>query len=212
MEENFDQIRIVLIGNSCLVTGHRITIEVQKKMEAVAKTLRSPLELALLDADFFRLLQEPNLNSLYNLNNEFSYFGLLLDEIASIEIWINRKRRRTIKVAFEDPLHTRLKSVNQGSANLLFPEHNLNIQSCDLNAFKKNIILVERSVGGVMTFGTHAKNLDLSKFEWGGHDIQLEHPPLFKMMTNILYDGANLTGTKSDNLVRSRSIMLNIEE
>lgn len=211
MKENLNQIKIVFIGNSCLISGHRISKELQKRMEGVAQVLGTSLELALLDADFFRILNEPDLNSVNDLNNVFSYFGLLLDELASVEVWVNRKRRKTIKVVMVNQTDFLFTDANEDRYSL-FPKYNLSIEHCDIDKLKHNITFVERSIGGVMTFTSQIQNLDLYKFVWRGGDICSNHISRILILSNITYDGGELRATKSDNLVRSRSILLDLEQ
>lgn len=207
MKENLSQIKIVFIGNSCLVSGHKVTIELQKKMEAVAVVLGTSLELALLDADFFQLLNEPNLNSVNDLNNVFSYFGLVLDDTANIELWINRKRRKTIKSSILEQNISLFTDINEEMYSL-FPLYNVQIESLELGRFNPNIIFMERNIGGVSEFSAMINRPDLSKFIWSGFDIFSYNTPNILILSDITYDGVSLSRTNLDNLVRSRQIYL----
>lgn len=183
----------------CLISKYEADIQTLTQLKDTAQGLRTTLENALLDADFFLELNMKGSNFLYKNRKRIRIFGLISNPKSQIEIWKNGKRRRTIKF-------TDLSSESQ-----LFQEYNFDSMILNYEPSTNeppSITLIESSVGHILSFKIQTKNFDLEKLLFQIYDIQIGGEMPEKILYNIQYAGENIVRTRGDNFVTSRYVII----
>lgn len=110
---NEQKVKINLIGTGCHIVKGIPDTGTWNKMLQVAGQLRTSIDHAVFDSDFFPMLDSPYYKKWSDLNNIFDIGGLLYDSKSFIEIWIRNKKK--LKVYFKNIMNE----------NLLFPLYNI---------------------------------------------------------------------------------------
>ena len=140
-----------------------INDETRLKLENTAKRLQLNLNQALLDIDFFTLLNDNVFNSLSDLFVE-NAFGLAIDKRSTFEIRKGTKKLRNIY------------SSDLIAEKTLFPIYNVQ-QKVLLNDNKNQLFLVQQNFGCIYQFIIQTKHFNLSdlvfeSLEWNNQSLQ----------------------------------------
>lgn len=196
MKEQCDKIRINLIGAGCSIQKSKINDVLLNRMFLVASKLRTTLSQALLDVDFFSLLDIAELKSISDFDNEFEFAGLLLDNpLSRLEIWKNGKRKKIIKFG---------ELYNEG---LLFPLYDIDVVKVDArikNSFE--IVFIENSMGTVLDLSVPIHNFSMDKLLF--KICEVENSSHQKIVFDILYDGKTIFVRLPETLVTSLNVFL----
>lgn len=185
---NDSHIKVKLFGESFSIYPLVFAVEDLEKYQGIATQLNQPLNIALLNFDFYLKLRDEHINSIQDIKTK-SIGGLINTNQSQVEIWVDRKKLSKFKVS---------DVVN---INTLFPLYNTHIETIvPLNLFQ-GLYLVEREVGLI---GTH--EIKTSKFEIDALQfklIELEHDyTRYELLSGLRYNGNEVTSTKSDTLLR----------
>lgn len=192
-KECYDTIKIKLIGIGCLIAKSEVDLETFSKLTDTAERLKTSLQFAIYDAEFYAMLNMKGSNDLYKDKNKFEFYGLVSNPKSQIEIWKNGKRRKTIKFS-------ELENENQ-----LFSEYKVETKKLFYQPSKvQNITLVESCVGSILIFKLQVKNFDLNLLQYRIYDIDVTPISQEKILYNIQYNGQNIKKEMGENFITSR--------
>ena len=161
----------------------------------VAKRLNEPIEEALLNVSFFRVLNNKNCQGLEDMIDQ-TFGGLINNPKSKIEIWCGRKCIQ--KLNLNNLIHP----------NTLFPLYNTAIGNSNIE-IDNRIYLIEKEVGlvGEYVFECHYFDVNLLKFticdvHYVGNHLQL--------LESITYSTNRLEIKKTDTLVTYRHCINNL--
>ena len=185
---NDSHIKVKLYGESFYIYPLVFEGEVFNRYQEIATQLNQPLNLALLNFDFYLILADENINSIQDI--KLSGIGGLINTYQSqLEIWVDRKKLSKFKVS--DVVNT----------STLFPLYRFSVEIINQFDLFKGLYLVEREVGLI---GTH--EINTSKFEIDVLHFnlaELEHDyTRYELLCGLSYNGSEITSTKSDTLLR----------
>ena len=195
MTEHYDKIRINLVGVGYMIQKSRVSNTLFNKMVLAAQKLNSSLDEALLDVEFFSVLDFPKISTISDFQTEFCYHGLLDDPRSKIEIWMNGKKKKVLKVR---------QLYNE---DLLFPLYDSKIFEANLTCrTKREFVFVEVSIGTVLDVSVNIPDFSADKLLFKICEVEngIKHSILF----DVLYEGKTLFVRIPDTLVTSYNVFL----
>ncbi len=193
MTDQYDSIRISLVGVGYMIQKSKVNEALLARMFSVAAKLKSSLNDALLDAEFFPMLGVPELKSISDLEIEYSYFGLLDDPRSRIEIWKNGKRK------------TILKLMQLYNKELLFPLYDLKLEEVSALAIKEfEMIVTELSIGTVLDVTVRIPNFSIDNLQFKICEVRgLGNQ---KLLFDVLYEEKTLFVRIPETLITNFSV------
>ncbi len=190
--KNEDTIVINGIGLGYKISRAVITDDVKFKLEKTAKRLQLDLNQALLDIDFFTLLNDNVFNSLSDLFVE-NAFGLAIDQRSTFEIRKGTKKLRNIN------------SSDLISEKTLFPIYNVQ-QKVLLNDNKNQLFLVQQIFGCIYQFIIQTKHFNLNDLvfdllEWNNQSGQ------YYIIQKLYYDSIKINFKRKDYMIMSQHVI-----
>jgi hypothetical protein len=155
-------------------------------LNAVAKRLHLPIQEAILDPDFYFLLNKKEWQNHQDLCS-FAYTGLLNSEQAQLEIRINGRKKRRILLS---------EILSQ---ELLFPIYDFTIKEVPLKE-KGSLLIIENETGLVACHRLLLSKLNLEKLHFTFTDVNTEYENL-RFLSELRYDGKILPSAGRDTLV-----------
>ena len=196
MKENFKKYnaKVHFMGIGVTIIKHEVDDELLGRMQKVALRLSTPLELALFDAEFFDILNYKPWDCLYDLKTGFCTGGLIDGYRNSIEVWVNGKRKRTIK-------HFDLWNEYN-----LFPLYNLKITESQFKILGgvKYITIVETSMGKIKSFRINTNNFDLDKLTIHLNRTEISSGNIQPIITLVKYNNRVPAKLPNNNLIINR--------
>ncbi|OMP32265.1 hypothetical protein [Mangrovimonas sp. DI 80] len=181
-------LRIKLYGESFKIHKLKIDDKDYRKCQSVAEILKQPLEMALINIDFFRLLNHPDLSSINDFI-EKTFGGLINNPKNSIEITWGRKR--VAKFTINDLLFS----------NTLFPLYNANIYQVDTENMLSGIYLMEREIGLIGQYETVASNFKFDHLQFHLTKSNFQNTAL-ELLNFVTFNGSRMHISKTDCLLR----------
>lgn len=190
--KNEDTIVINGIGLGYKISRAVITDDVKFKLEKTAKRLQLDLNQALLDIDFFTLLEDEIITSLSDLFIEIA-FGLSINDRSMLEFRKGAKKLRNIN------------TTELSSENTLFPIYNIQ-KNVLINDGKNQLFLVQHIFGSIYQFKIQTQQLifdDLSfeTLEWENKSGN------FSIVKNLFFDSNKIIPKRKDYIVTSQHII-----
>lgn len=169
-----------------------INDDTRLKLENTAKRLQLNLNQALLDIDFFTLLNDNVFNSLSDLFVE-NTFGLAIDQRSTFEIRKGTKKLRNIN------------SLDFIAEKTLFPIYNVQ-QKVLLNDNKNQLFLVQQIFGCIYQFIIQTKHFNLSDLvfellEWNNQSGQ------YYIIQQLYYDSIKINFKRKDYMIMSQHVI-----
>ena len=187
-------LRIKLFGESFKIHKLKVDATMMSTLVQVANTIKLPLHEAILDIDFFRVL---NMKAFQCLNDliGFTFCGLINNHKNQVEITYGRKRIAKFNV---DELF---------EPTTLFPIYNTQVDFIDLNSLSAGIYIEEREIGLIGTYEIPVEGfqIDLLKFYLTKIKLVNENLELLNMIT---YKEQLVPVVKSDALLRYQRCFL----
>ncbi len=190
-----NKIIINLIGTGSRVFRINPSTELLFKLKDTASRMKTSLELAFFDADFFSKLGDPNYKSLDDISNE-KIQGLMNDSKSQVEIRTKGKKKRMI--SFQQLLHQQS----------LLPLYNIEFEK-EIDEIKRAIVVVEKEVGLISCFEIMTEKFDLDKMKFEVTEIDTGIEKL-QILTGITYSEQRLYSVSDDTLVTSCYSIINI--
>ena len=187
-------LRIKLYGESIKI--HKIDINKNQltNFNKVANELNEPLHMAILNLDFFRLLNLNEINSLTDIIDK-TFVGLINNQKSQVEISFGRK-----KIA-------KFKADELFRTTRLFPMFNTQTKIFNTANLSEGIYIIEKEIGLVGHYELKLDHfqVDLLQFFLTELEIQKNN---YELLHHIYYDNQFLTSIKSDTLLTSQSSFL----
>ena len=182
------KLRIKLYGESYKIHKTKIDSKMLPMFEDAAHKLKEPLHSAILNIDFFRVL---NINKYKVLDDiiEYTFSGLINNYRNQVEISLGRKRIAKFNI---DELFR---------PYTLFPLYNTQVDIFDRDNLSTGMYIEEKEIGLIGTYEIIIENLkmDLLKFYLSRISFSNEN---YELLNVIRYDGRILPLIKSDSLLR----------
>jgi len=187
-------LRIKLFGESFKIHKLKIDDNMMPMLVNVANKVKLPLLEALLDINFFRILNSQGLQCVNDLI-EHTFNGLINNYRNQVEISYGRKRIAKFKI--EELFYS----------TTLFPLYNTQINNININTISSGIYIEEREIGLIGTYEIMIEELqiDLLKFYLTKIILSNENLELLKMIT---YESQLMECVKSDSLLRHQRCFL----
>ena len=187
-------LRIKLFGESFKIHKLKIDDNMMPMLVNVANKVKLPLLEALLDINFFRILNSQGLQCVNDLI-EHTFNGLINNYRNQVEISYGRKRIAKFKI--EELFYS----------TTLFPLYNTQINNININTISAGIYIEEREIGLIGTYEIMIEELqiDLLKFYLTKIILSNENLELLKMIT---YESQLMECVKSDSLLRHQRCFL----
>jgi len=184
-------LRIKLYGESLKIHKIELNIAKLKNFNKVANELNEPLNMAILNLDFFSLLNMSEVNSMTDIIDK-TFNGLVNNKKSQIEISHGRRKIGKFNV---DELFRETR---------LFPLFNTQTTIFNTDNLSEGIYIVEKEIGLVGQYELRLNNfqVDLLKFFLTKIEVQEIE---YEILNNISYDNKFLTSFKSDTLLTSQS-------
>ena len=183
-------LRIKLYGESIKI--HKIDINKNQltNFNKVANELNEPLHMAILNLDFFRLLNLNEINSLTDIIDK-TFVGLINNQKSQVEI--SHGRRRINKFKIEELFRT----------TRLFPLFNSQTTVFNSAILSEGIYIIEKEIGlvGHYEFKLDYFQVDLLQFFLTELEIQKNN---YELLHHISYNNQFLTSVKTDTLLISQ--------
>ena len=179
-------------GLGYIISKATINDDTRLKLENTAKRLQLNLNQALLDIDFFTLLNDNVFNSLSDLFVE-NTFGLAIDQRSTFEIRKGTKKLRNIN------------SLDLIAEKTLFPIYNVQ-QKVLLNDNKNQFFLVQQIFGCIYQFIIQTKHFNLSdlvfeSLEWNNQSGQ------YYIIQQLYYDSIKIKFKRKDYMIMSQLVI-----
>ncbi len=198
-----DKIRLALHGNGFLITGYKPNASENELLRNTASQMQMTLEEALLDPEFYTNLGYDGIRSVHDLNNEFSFTGLLLDKSAKVELFKNGRKKKTFKT--NDILQI----------NTLFPSIETSTDAFELAlAAPDSIFFIEKTVGTIFNSTFTVPRFDYETLSLTIDKIKYNHTDFCNLVSDIRYKGEMISKVNTDTLVISQQVITakNFEE
>lgn len=195
MSKRYDNDKVIIrfIGIGSTIFKCSVNQFLLVRMEAAAKILGLPIEVAIFDMEFFTLLKDQDLTCLYDLKKEYCIDGLIFGYNFQIEIWLNGKRKRTIK---------QFDLINPYT---LFPPYNLKTNEPKFISHSPNwISIIESYTGQIKCFEFSATKFDLEKLIFVLNEITISEGNNQILISGIKYDNKTQKNKSDDNLITQR--------
>lgn len=195
MVEEMDRIRICLIGLGYEISKYQFDDSMFTKIRTVAKKLGLSIDAALTDADFFTLLEIPQIKNLSSFPTVFSYYGLLFDR-GRLEIWKNGKKKKVLT----------LKQLS--NEELLFPLYDLKHEEVSvLNIGEFEMIAIEQSIGTVLDVTVRIPNFSIDNLQF--KICEVKGLGNRKFLCDVLYEEKTLFVRIPETLITNFSVYFN---
>jgi len=181
------KLKAKLYGESYRIHALRIAPEHISQFQEIAKQLREPLDVALLNINFFQCLNSSKIQSILDLSQS-SFGGLINNNKSQVELWL--ENRRILKLKLEN-------LVNQQT---LFPLYKTQLNKVN-STLKSGLYLEEKEIG---TIGVY--EILIEKFEFDNLKFYLSEIAFtgeqYQLLNEIRYNENSLKLIKSDTLLR----------
>jgi hypothetical protein len=184
-------ITIKCYGQGCWIHLLESNEDAVKIYHIIAKSMKLPVEEALLDVFFYSYLKS-DVQEIEHLIVD-SFGGLLHLQPATIEIWFERKK--IAKIPFQDLVTT----------TSLFPLYKTTKIDFKKNQFEKGIYLKETVIGCVGVYKIDAKNFDINLLSFQLL-TSFFNPTL--LLINFTYQNILLKKVKDDCLTKHQEIII----
>lgn len=190
---NNDKVIIRFIGIGSTLFKWSLNESLLARMEVVAKILGLPIEVAIFDIEFFTLLKDQELTCLYDLKREYCIDGLIFGYNFQIEIWLNGKRKRTIK---------QFDLINSYT---IFPTYNVNINEPKFISTCSNLIsIIESYTGQIKCFEFSVEKFDLENLIFELNKISISNGNSQTLISGINYNNKKQSNKTDDSVVIQR--------
>ncbi|GAA4801813.1 hypothetical protein [Litoribaculum gwangyangense] len=190
---NDNTIKIRLYGESLQVYNLLIESDFEDHFFETAKRLNQPLEEALLDIRFFKLLKIEKFQSIEDLkriNILNSFGGLIHNGRDIIEIKKGRKRLQTFKIK---------DLVEQET---LFPLFNVIKKLLKIN-LNSSLFLIEKEIGMTQEYSIHAEKLNIDELKFIIGDVEYLNS-IELLLIALNFRGKKIESVKSETLITYR--------
>jgi hypothetical protein len=181
------KLRVKLFGESFVI--HQLKIDESQPMFLnVANKIKMPLPEAILDINYFRILNNEEFQSINDLI-DYTYCGLINNYKNQVEISYGRKRIAKFNINELNNLTT------------LFSLYNTKLNTFNINNIESGFYLEESEVGLIGTFEIVVEDFqfDLLIFQLTKVNLFNEN---FEMLDKVTYEKQLLPFVKSDSLLR----------
>lgn len=182
-------VKVRIYGESFKIHATKINDKNLKDFIRASQQLKEPLEEALLNVSFFKVLNLIKYQSLEDVI-DFAYGGLINNHKNSIEIWSGRRCLQ--KFSLNDLL----------SPNTLFPIFNTKRRTLTVR-LDNQLFLIEKEMGLIGEYVVDCKIFDINLLKFHIDDMQYLNEAL-QVLTSISYDSTILNSQKSDTLIIHR--------
>lgn len=182
------KLRVKFFGESFAIHELNIDKELIPKFNHVAKRLKLPMNEALLDINYFRVLKMNEFQSIHDLISQ-TFTNLINNHKGQIEISLGRKRIAKFNC---DELF---------NLTTLFPLYNTSFNSFNINNLGSNYYLEEREVGLIGVYEINVENFQIDLLHFHLSKLELKNENL-EVVHKVTYNGQRLPKTKSDSLLR----------
>jgi hypothetical protein len=182
------KLRVKFFGESFVIHKLKIDDELITKFNNVALQLKIPLNEALLDIDFFRVLniiEYESINDLISLTS----VGLINNNKGQIEISLGRKRI------------AKFNTNELFNITTLFPLYKTRFNSFMISDISSNYHLEEREVGLIGFYEINVENFQIDLLHFHLSNLELINENC-QVVHEVTYNGQRLPKTKSDSLLR----------
>ena len=189
-------LRVKLFGESIKIHRLKVDDTMMSTLVAVANTLKLPLHEALLDFDFFRVLNATKIQCLHDLLS-VRFCGLIHNSKNQVEVTYGRKR--IAKFNMNELIRP----------TTLFALYNTQLGFINLNDIGAGIYVEEREIGLIGTYEVIVEDfqIDLLKFCLVKTNYSSED---FELLSTVKYENIELPNLKSDSLL-SRQVAFVVE-
>ncbi len=185
-----EKVKINFFGVGCRIIKGCVSEELWEKITECAERMKTSVDYAILDNDFFSQLDLKNFKSFDDMENVLNVSGLLNHSKSAIEIRINKKKRAKISSN---------EIVNQNS---LFPLYD--VKASELihkTEGKKNITIVEEETGRIGTFEFECRKFEIEKLKFIVTRTKVKPERTYSIIIELSYDGKALQSVQSDTMV-----------
>ncbi len=187
-------LRIKLFGESIKIHKLKIDGDIMPILITVANKVKLPLLEALLDVDFFRILNSQELQCINDLIG-YTFIGLINNSRNQVEISYGRKRIAKFNInELFDP-------------STLFPLYNTQINSVNLNNLSTGIYIEEREIGLIGTYEMIVEEFQIDLLNFYLTKMELLNEKL-EVLHLITYKKQLVPCVKSDALLRYQMCFL----
>lgn len=182
-----DTIKINFIGTGCLIVKGIIEDDLWNKLQITSNKLGSSFETAVFDVEFFRLLNEKQYSTFKDLGTTLVN-GLLYDGKSHIEIRLNSKRKRIIK----------LKDIVED--NLLFSLFNKEFIEITTDKTLRELVLIETEIGLISSYKIVTEHFDFDLLKFSIYSLKTNYTG-YTVVGDLTYNNEILSSIRSDSVV-----------
>lgn len=190
------KLKVNLFGETWKIKRLHIEESILKKINLICSKHYLNLVEAILDLNFYELLKEPSINSVF----DFKYTqvgGLINTPKSQIEIWFNSKKIK------------KLKFIEVFKQNTLFDLYHTTTINASFDDLEEGIYIIDYEIG---LFGSYEKqieefSIDLMQFGLLKFKSNTEN---IEVLSEVFYNSELLISSKEDLLItRSKCVMIN---
>ncbi len=183
-----------LYGESYKINRLHIKTKYVSQFQDVAVQLGEPLNIALLNVNFFKYLKIEEIRSIQDLKQS-TYGGLINNEKSQIELWLGR--RKLLKLKLDDLFHQQT----------LFPLYQTKFKRIN-SKLKPGLYFEEKEIGNIGIYEIKIKKFEIDDLEFHLSEI-LFTGVRYQLLNEIWYKKQNLKLIKSDSLLRYQRCFIN---
>ncbi len=176
-----------LYGESYRIHSLHFKTKSVSYFQDVAVQLREPLNIALLNVNFFNYLNNKEIQTIQDLKQS-TYGGLINNEKSQIELWLGR--RKLLKLRLENLFYQQT----------LFPLYQIKINRINAN-LKLGLYLEEKEIGNIGIYETKVEKFEINDLKFHLSEIGFTGIK-YQLLNEISYDTNSLQLLKSDTLLR----------
>ena len=191
---SISHVKVKLYGESFQIHSLEIKNEYADRFYSVVKQFNEPLNIALLNVNFFRRLNLNNHQTIQDLiKNTFS--GLISNNKSQIEIWIGRKRVEKMKL------------VDLFYSQTLFPLFQTQLNDIGVLKLKSGLFLEEKEIGLIAQYEIKIENFNIDLLTFNLTKVEFSNIK-YELLSSINYKGRELPVKKNDALLRHQNCFL----
>ena len=186
---NSSPIKLRLYGESFKIHALNLNSSNLKDFMMASQRLNEPLEEALLNVSFFKILNLKSYDSVETMI-DCTFGGLMNTSKNKIEIWCGRKCLQ--KFNLDDLFHP----------DTLFPLFNINKRKLTIR-LNNNMFLIEKEIGLIAEYTIEKDLFDINNLKFFLGDIKYLNEN-FQLLASLSYRESKLQSIKSDSLITYR--------
>ncbi|WP_445956553.1 hypothetical protein [Yeosuana sp.] len=184
-------LRVKLYGESFKLHKLKLDLKLLPLFKNCADKIGEPLHLALLNINFFSVLDIKEFQTLNNIT-DYTFSGLINNNRNQVEISWGKRKISNIKT---DELFR---------PRTLFPLYNIQFNLVDVNELKPGIYIEEREIGLIGSYEIEVENLKIDLLKFYLTKINFSNVD-YELLNMIAYREQILPCVKSDALLRYQS-------